>query len=391
MASGGEGVGRGDAGGEAHYGETVAKNATVYARLGRQLDPGHWQTLIPAGSDCTIDQDGEGRATTFRWSGGALTFHRMRDPEVGPHLLGLEGYLRDIGAPAGVIVRALSTQAVYGVVADHEIEKGVPVELVMNLTQRSEGFCFVANGAVIDGEGWDLIDELQLPDADRVATRALILLAMTYRWVVESSLEDEPDVATEEWERLQQWLDDVDLSGEAEPGETEFLRRGLGTVALDDVAVHAFDAEAAHTLIWALDEFSFPTLAPRRMPANLCFMFRVPGVGPFTPGRPPALRPAAEIDRLWRQTQAVHWRLADQGLRPRQFDFAHWAEDTWFGAVDLSGLELIDGDLAIGGTSISSLDETRLWWLTRQVTEQHRALNWLIGAHPRYRSVSTPT
>lgn len=369
----------------------MARNATVYARIGRQLDPEHWQTLIPPGSGCTIDQDGDDRATTFRWSDGALTFHRMRDPEVGPHLLGLEGYLRDIGAPAGVIVRALSTQAVYGVVADHDIEHGVPVELVMNLTQRADGFCFVADGAVIDGEGWDLINDLQLPDAGRVAARALILLAMTYRWVVESSIEDEPDVATEEWERLQQWLDDVDLRGEAEPRETEFLRRGLGTVAVDDVARHAFDAEAAHTLIWALDEFSFPELAPRGMPANLCFMFRVPGVGPFTPGRPPVLQPADEIDRRWRQTQAVHWRLAEQRLRPRQFDFAHWAQDTWLGAVDLSGLELIDGDLSIEGTPISSLDEARLWWLTRHVTEQHRALNWLIGAHPRYRSVSTPT
>lgn len=371
----------------------MVTNAAVYARFGGRLEASHWQSLVPPGVECAVDLDGDGSAVTFASDEGTITFTRLADDKVGPHLLGLEGYLRGVGASDGLLVRALSTSAVYGSVADRDLSEGLPGQLVLDLTNRTGGFCFLGGRMFIDADGRDLVADPVRPDRDRVARRALVLLATTYRSAIEAGLEDHPDLMAEEAARFRAWLDEAELGTEPEPDERDLLDQPAGAVGEDQAAEHAFDAEAALALLWALGiTDALPALDPGRQPFDTVTEFQVPGPGPFDGSRPePSLRPAAEIEREWRRQQALDWRLADLRVSRRHVDFAAWARDTWFGAVELDGIPLIDGDLAVGGTPVSELDDRSAWWLWRQTAERHRALNWLIGANPVYGAVGTPT
>ncbi|MFC7623885.1 DUF4272 domain-containing protein [Microlunatus sp. GCM10028923] len=370
----------------------MVRNAAVYARFGWRLEAQHWQALVPPGAECRIDLADDGNKVTFASPDGAITFTRLADDQVGPHLTGMEGYLRSIGAPDSLVVRALSTSAVYGSVADHDLEVGLPGQVLLDLTDRTGGFCFLDGRAFIDCDGRDLVAEPLRPDQDRVARRALVLLATTYRSALEAGLEDDPELIKSEESRLRAWLDGTELGDEPEPAERDFLDQPAGAVGTDLAAEHMFDAEAALALLWALGVIdTLPALDPGRQPLDTVTEFQVPGPGPYS-GRPePVLRSVAEIDREWRRLQALDWRLAEQQLDRRQVDFAAWARDTWFGAVELDGIPLIDGDLAVGGTPVSELDDRASWWLWRQTAERHRALNWLIGANPVYGAVGAPT
>lgn len=364
----------------------------MYARFGWRLEAPHWQGLVPPDVECTIDLADDGSSVTFASPEGTITFTRLADDKVGPHLLGLERYLRGVGASDGLLVRALSTSAVYGSVADRDLGEGLPGQLMLDLTDRTGGFCFLDGRMFIDCDGRDLVADPLRPDRDRVVRRALVLLATTYRSAIEAGIEDHPDLMKEESDRLRGWLDQTELGAEPEPDERDFLDQPAGAVGSDAAAERMFDAEAALALLWALGIVdALPALDPARQPLDTVTEFRVPGPGPFG-GRPePVLRPAGELEREWRRQQALHWRLADHQVTRRHFDFAAWARDTWFGAVDLDGTALIDGDLAVGGAPVAELDDSASWWLWRQTAERHRALNWLIGANPLYGAVGTPT
>ncbi|GAB3769428.1 DUF4272 domain-containing protein [Microlunatus parietis] len=371
----------------------MVTNAAVYARFGWRLEAPHWQALVPPGVECAVDLAEDGSSVTFASPEGTITFNRLADDKVGPHLLGLERYLRGVGASDGLLVRALSTSAVYGSVADRDLGKGLPGQLMLDLTDRTGGFCFLDGRLFIDCDGRDLVADPLRPDRDRVVRRALVLLATMYRSAIEAGIEEHPDLMKDEEGRYRAWLDGVDLGAEPEPDERDLLDQPAGAVGEDVAAEHAFDAEAALTLLWALGVAdTLPALDPARQPLDTLIEYQVPGPGPFDGRRPdPSLRPDDVIDCEWRRQQAIHWRLADLQLARRHVDFAAWAQDTWFGAVDLDGITLIDGDLAVAGTPVSALDDRASWWLWRQVAERNRALNWLIGANPIYGAVGTPT
>ncbi|HLT59734.1 MAG TPA: hypothetical protein VK020_00990, partial [Microlunatus sp.] len=243
----------------------MAKNAAVYARFGGPLAARHWQALVPPGEECLVDLAGDGSGATFVSPDGRITFRRMADDEVPQHLLGLERFLREVGGSDGLIVRALSTSAVYGAVADTELGGGMPGRLALQLADLTEGFCFVDHGRVVDGRGRDLIDEPLRPDLERVMRRAMILLATSFRSVIETAGLDDPATADEASRRLREWLDWVELREEMEDAEREFVTQPAGAVGVEYAANHAFDTEAALGLLWAVGVTELPGLDPARV------------------------------------------------------------------------------------------------------------------------------
>jgi hypothetical protein len=59
--------------------------------------------------------------------------------------------------------------------------------------------------------------------------------------------------------------------------------------------------------------------------------------------------------------------------------------------VDLSDIPLVDGDLAVQGVGASALAQRQLQIVQSIARERHHAANWLLGVHPVYSSVITPT
>jgi hypothetical protein len=59
--------------------------------------------------------------------------------------------------------------------------------------------------------------------------------------------------------------------------------------------------------------------------------------------------------------------------------------------VDLSGIAVIEGDLAVEGVPFWRAAPSTLQITSSIGRERHRAANWLIGVHATYSRVVTPT
>jgi hypothetical protein len=69
---------------------------------------------------------------------------------------------------------------------------------------------------------------------------------------------------------------------------------------------------------------------------------------------------------------------------PRADDFAGFARTSWFGPLDLTGLPLAEGDLAIRGAPIDRADPGLFSAVHSAAQERHLAVNWLYGGPERY-------
>src|SRR5262249_54312979 len=87
----------------------------------------------------------------------------------------------------------------------------------------------------------------------------------------------------------------------------------------------------------------------------------------------------------------IHWRLREYSINPGAIDFADNVEHCVWGPLTLSEIDLIEGDLGIGGERIDRVSEDCRRETLSIVQERHQALNWLLGFAPAYSEVATDT
>ena len=372
----------------------MPQNATVYAPLHLLPDRSH---LEPLASGATIERDEAAARVVLSWPGLRVILTRMPDAEMGRHLHGLQGFVRSKGGGEALATRVLATMSVYGFTIEPEFDReGRAMRLVRGITSASDALCLLPDGQMYDANGralFGLEPALGAPPANRVAARALILLAMAMRGLLEQDA-GKPDEAQAETLRakLASWIEQhAGLRDELEAPERALLGSPLGKAHPQAIVNAVWAAEGAQVLLFALGARALPAHDAQEHPYKVA---REVGVlGDSTPSLldAPKLLSADELLRLQRRLLAIHWRAVNQRVRPGAVDFLGLARQEFLHGVDLAGIGVADGDLAVRGVPFSQADAPALQIVSSIAVERHRAANWLIGVHPIYSRVIAPT
>jgi hypothetical protein len=243
------------------------------------------------------------------------------------------------------------------------------------------------------------VDEPSPPAAERVSRRALALAALTARAV----LEDDPRArgAAERHRELLEWVREIGIEDELEgpdpdwpdePNERSILAAPPGKLDPRSHVNTSWRAEGLAVLAWALGRYDLP---PHDQPAKVEDLWEA--VGHLRADRArellasPVLRPREEIGALRGRLFALHWRLRDYFVRPERMDFAEFARTSWFGPLDIAGLPLAKGDLALGGKPIDQADPRVFADAHSAAQERHLAVNWLSEGPRLYSEADTST
>lgn len=371
------------------------ENATVYAPLHLFPEVEHLEALAPE-AKIHHDPDPDVQEARMEWPGLTITLRRMPDMQMKEHIPQFEQYLRAQGANAALITRLFFTLSVYGLVIEPGFdEQERAMRFVAGLNGATDGLCFL-DEEVYDAGGTPLLRDpaggLHPPPPERVARRALILLALAMRGLLDqdAGTPDEPQ-AEEMRADLVTWLaSDPDLQVETEDEELELLITPIGAADPQSIMNAVWRAEGAQVLLWALGARELPAHDAQEHPYEVAKAVGILGdaVSPLFDA--PQLREIGELEQMQSKLLAIHWRLREHRAGD-PFDFVAFAADNWFGGFDLEGIALAERDLAVGGAPLSQADPEHVE-LTRSISvERHLAANWVIGAHPFYSRIGTPT
>jgi hypothetical protein len=233
-------------------------------------------------------------------------------------------------------------------------------------------------------------DNVVPPSAQRVARRALALTAVTARAILEQDAAN-PEAA-ETYRDLLTWVRDLALDDELEPSEWEVLQRPLGRLDPQAQIDSIWRLEGLVVLAWALGRFEVP---PHDELVSLNPLWQSLGLLDVRVAKTllagPVLRPRQEIAALRNRMFALHWRLRNFRVNPGVMDFAKFARTCWFGPLDLTGLPLVKGDLALRGKRIDRADADVVSAAHSAAQERHQAANWLWEGPERYSEASVAT
>ena len=251
------------------------------------------------------------------------------------------------------------------------------------------------------------------PPARRVARRALVLAALHYRLIFENFLLQRADERSRVANaNLLNWVDEVGLLPEFEPGERDLLQTPLGRLPADAVANESWRLEGLGVLAWGLQRYRLP-------PSDALVGSAVlEGLELFNPPGSPdlrdtaAVRPPEEIRRYATQITIVHWRLRQfqldrgsplyqevsraappwgHGVGERMDFAAHLRTHPGFQDYWLEGLHLVGGDLGLGGRSLADASPEDVRQCTSMAAARQVAAYWLRGDDPLYSRVSPDT
>ena len=229
------------------------------------------------------------------------------------------------------------------------------------------------------------------PTPTRVARRALALAALCGRALLEQ--EDPADPGVDETrQRILQWVDAIGIRDELEPQEWKVLQRPLGRIEPQDAMNATWRLEGLAVLAWALNRFELPPLDQLVDTGKL-----LPSVGILNVERAAALiaesplRPIEELKTLQNRLFAIHWRLVNIRLKPEPMNFADFARTAWFGPLDITGVRLINGDLALGNHAIADAPADLLGAAQSSAMERHLAISWLCGGSGVYSETDVST
>jgi hypothetical protein len=228
------------------------------------------------------------------------------------------------------------------------------------------------------------------PSAERVARRALALAAVTARAMME--YEASSDGAPHWHRKLLGWVGEIGIGDELEPAERAVLDAPPGALDPQTHASSTWRLEGLAVLAWALGRFDLPRYDEQVEPNPLWESLGLLGVEEARALMASAtLRPREEIGALRGRLFAVHWRLRDYSIRPQAMDFAEFARTCWFGPLDITGLALADGDVALQGERLDRADPEALTGTSSIAHERHLALNWLCEGPALYSDASVAT
>jgi Domain of unknown function (DUF4272) len=334
----------------------------------------------------------EGGAIWMRWRNASIRLHPMAAAEVPGHLQGMFTFLRDHGAHPAAVVRARHSQSVLGLVAEPRLDHPAVWEAVLRIHSLSDALLFV-NGDFYTRDGVTLLGSgLPAPAADRVARRALVLLALATRGLLDEDA-GKPDEAKADAlrERIWAWVGERGVREEAEPDEAELLQTPLGRADRQAIIDAVWRAEGAQVLLWALGARALPAHDAQEHPYDVARDAGLRAEGEVAILAKPTLRSPAEIEARRAQLEGIDWRLVQQRVKPGPVDLAAFAARAPFGAFSLDGVPLVGGDLALRGAAIHAAPGEILGLSASIARERHAAANWLIGVNPVYSQVSTPT
>jgi hypothetical protein len=230
------------------------------------------------------------------------------------------------------------------------------------------------------------------PNPQRVARRALALTAVTDRAMMEVDWTKGEREVHQWYEDLLAWVQDIGIDDEFEPDEWKVLQRPVGKLDEGMKCDSAWRLEGLVVLAWALGRFQIPAAD------------EIVEVGPLwqSLGWPdanasrellanPTLKSRPEICTLRNRLFTLHWRLLNQRIHPGILDFAEFVRTCTWGPMDITGLELIDGDLALGGQRVDRVSQDLFSRSESAARERHQAVNWLWEGPARYSEARTDT
>jgi len=229
------------------------------------------------------------------------------------------------------------------------------------------------------------------PTAERVARRALAMTALTVRAILEQDAAKDIKKGKEIHKDLLEWIEAVGID-DLEPDEWKIVQRSAGKLTDRMQIDSTWRLEGLVVLAWALGRCEIP---PHDQLVDFNAMWKSLGVFDVDAAKAlmdnPQLKSRAEINTLRNRLFALHWRLRNYGLRPEVMDFAEFAKTCWFGPLDLTGLPLVKGDLAIHGKRIDRASPDELSSAQSTAQERHQAVNWLWEGPETYSDASAAT
>lgn len=230
------------------------------------------------------------------------------------------------------------------------------------------------------------------PSPERIARRACALAAVTGRALLEQE-DFKQDPGIEETRRaILLWVEEIGIGEELEPDEWKVLQLPLGRLPGQDLINATWRLEGLGVLAWALNRFEVPPHDELVNPGKL-----LPSVGILRGDRAmallaePALRPMEDLERMSGRLLGIHWRLRDWSIRPEKMDFLAFSKECWFGSFDITGIRLIDNELAIGENSIDKAHKDLVSAAHSAALERHLAINWILGDSEVYSDTDTST
>jgi hypothetical protein len=246
-----------------------------------------------------------------------------------------------------------------------------------------------SDDAGAEEEGEDA--EPEPPAADRVATRALVLAAVTNRGLIENERGkfDQPD---EIRGRMLQWIDETQIAGEIEPEEWKVLQRPVGSLEQQDAINAGWRLEGLGVLLWALGRYELPPYDQLVIPGDL---FEAACLGEAESAREliagTRLRSAEKLSEYQAHALMVHWRLRDFTIRPTAMDFVAFSKKSFIGAFDLGPFHIVNNDMALCGKPIAEAEPQVFSTCQSAASERHLAINWLFGYSKVYSETDTST
>jgi hypothetical protein len=219
------------------------------------------------------------------------------------------------------------------------------------------------------------------PTPQRVARRAVALMAVTGRAVVEREFRSK-NYSAEDADRvlgdLREWVTDLDVWDEFEPAEAEALEAKPGKLTDRRFTDSMWRIEGLEVLGWALGRTELPRYDEI---SNVDDVWA--GLG-FRSTRAagellaaPTLRSMDKLQAFRKQMLGFHWRLREWFVRPKKMDFRAFAADCWFGSFDVSAFDLIDDELALRGHRLDEVPDDVIGVANGIALERHLAINWL--------------
>jgi hypothetical protein len=169
------------------------------------------------------------------------------------------------------------------------------------------------------------------------------------------------------------------------------LSAPLGTLSERQVIDGSWRGEGLGVLAWALGRYELPSYqqAISSPDAADTIGFLTPEAAELIESA--VLREPEELELLAERLLALHWRLRQFSIRPEYMDFGSFARTAYFGPLDVEGLELVRGDLAIDGRPLMDVGEARWRECLSIALERQQAANWLCGQEALYSDVTCDT
>lgn len=233
-------------------------------------------------------------------------------------------------------------------------------------------------------------EELPLnpPSKERMIHRAFCLSAVVCRSFIDEANNDH---CTQVQAAMKSWLEDVRAEQELELWEADCINTPTGSLAPQLRTNASWLSEGLAVLAWALNLLDLPPhdecVDPKQVTDAAAFL--QPDAQSLLQRAEP--REAEEIEQGADRAFAIHWRLRQHQLDGRPLNFGEFAKSAWFGPLNIDGIPLAEGDLAIQGQPLTQAPAGLVATALSSARERHQAFNWLLGHEEIYSQVVANT